>query len=170
MAIPRARKTLLAGLTAAIVACLGATALAAPQTVPAAPRAAGDMPLAVEDFNYPGADKLLQERQITLKRGDGHIILTDITDKNECWADPANILVESFLGNFCFRTNATTGYLTMELPKTFNLWTGDQPIQATLTAEGEETVVQAPANELTTVGIAGDTGKQSALVEIRLKG
>ncbi|MFJ6637082.1 hypothetical protein ACIQMR_38075 [Streptomyces sp. NPDC091376] len=170
MAITRARKTLLAGLTAAIAAGLGATALAAPQTVPSAPRAAGDMPLAVEDFNYPGADKVLAERNITLKRGDGHIVLTDITDVGQCLADPSNLLVESFLGKFCFRTNAKTGYLTLELPKAFSLWTGDQPVQATLTAEGEETVVNAPANDLTAVGVGGGTDQQSTLVELRLKG
>ncbi|UQA97090.1 trypsin-like serine protease [Streptomyces halobius] len=105
---------------------------------------------------------------LTLKRGDSHITLTDITDVNKCRADPANIAVESWLGAFCFHTNAKSGYLTMELADTFNLWTGDQPVKATLTAEGKETVVDAPANKLTTVGQSGDTGKRSALVEIRV--
>ncbi|GAA2986773.1 hypothetical protein [Streptomyces flavovirens] len=132
-----ARKLMLGGAAAAaIVVGLGATALAAPQSgAPAAPRAAGDMPVAVEDFNYPQADKVLAERGITLKRGDGHIILTSITDLVECRADPANIWVEAHTGTrkFCFHTNAKTGYLTMELPDTFNIWTGESPVKATLT-------------------------------------
>ncbi|MEU3923511.1 hypothetical protein AB0E79_36580, partial [Streptomyces sp. NPDC029004] len=32
---------------------------------------------AVEDFNYPLADKILAEKNIVLKRGDGHITLAD---------------------------------------------------------------------------------------------
>ncbi|MGO4463813.1 hypothetical protein AB4039_42145, partial [Streptomyces sp. M-16] len=32
---------------------------------------------AIEDFGYPNADKILAERGITLKRGDGHIVLAD---------------------------------------------------------------------------------------------
>ncbi|MFJ4471910.1 hypothetical protein ACIP2X_31110 [Streptomyces sp. NPDC089424] len=32
---------------------------------------------AVEDFAYPGADKIQQERGFVLERGDGHIVLAD---------------------------------------------------------------------------------------------
>ncbi|MFI0242934.1 hypothetical protein [Streptomyces sp. NPDC016845] len=168
MAITPARKLLLGFLTAMAVAGLGATALAAPQDSPATPRAASEMPTLVEDFAYPGADKLLQERGITLKRGDGHIILTPITDVNECVSDTANLMVESHKGKFCFRSNAKSGYLTLELPDSFNIWTGAQPVKATLTADGKNTVVNAPANDLTGVGESGDTGVRSVLVELRI--
>ncbi|MEW2065038.1 hypothetical protein ACFXOK_10400 [Streptomyces sp. NPDC059173] len=175
MAISPGRKLMLGGATAALVVGLGATALAAPRSAaPAAPRAAADMPVAVEDFNYPGADGLLAERGIKLKRGDGHIILTSITDLGECRADTANIWVEAHTGTrkFCFHTNAQTGYLTMELPDTFNIWTGASPVQAKLTPKGtnDTTVVNAPADDLTSVGESGDTGLRSALVEIRVTG
>lgn len=163
-----ARKMLIGGLTAAIVAGLGATALAA-QATPAAPLA-DEMPVAIEDLNYPGAAQILQDRGITLKRGDGHVFLTQITDQSECSANSANIFVESRKGNFCFATNAKTGYLTLELPDTFSLWTGAQPVKATLTAEGKKTVVNAPANDLTPVGETGDTGLRSVLVELRVTG
>ncbi|MDI3424356.1 hypothetical protein [Streptomyces luteolus] len=84
MAITPARKLLMGSAAAALVAGLGTTALAAPQAAaPAAPRAAAEMPVAIEDFNYPGANKLLAERGITLKRGDGHITLTSLTDVSE---------------------------------------------------------------------------------------
>lgn len=176
MAILRARKALSIAAGTAAAAFLGATALtsahAAPRAAasPSPAAAAGELGYAVEDFNYPGADQLLEDRGITLKRGDGHITLTGITDVNECRADASNIAVESWLGTFCFHSNAKSGHLTMELADTFNLWTGDQAVKATLTAEGKETVVDAPANKLTPVGQSGDTGKRSALVEIRVNG
>ncbi|MEU3830054.1 hypothetical protein GT045_06460 [Streptomyces sp. SID486] len=170
MAITPARKTLLGGLTAALVLGLGATALALPQTAPTAPSVtATDMPSLVEDFNHPGAAKAQQERGVTLKRGDGHIWLTDVTDLSQC-GDTSNIAIESRKGVFCFKTNAKTGYLTLELPDTFSIWTQDHPVKATLTAEGKDTVVNAPANDLTPVGESGDTGLRSVLVEIRVTG
>jgi hypothetical protein len=172
MAITPARKLLLGGATTVLLLGLGATALAAPQATPLAPLAAADMPVAVEDFNYPGAAKILAERGIALKRGDGHIVLTSITAPSECVSDPANLLVESHKGKFCFRTNADTGYLTMELPETFNIWTGASPVQATLTPNGtqDRTVVNVPANDFKGLGESGDDAVRSALVEIRLKG
>lgn len=171
MAITPARKTLLGGLTAALVLGLGTTALAFPQSAPAAPRAVvADMPGLVEDFNYPGAAKLLQDRGVTLKRGDGHIWLTDATALNEC-SDASNIAIESRKGIFCFKTNAASGFLTLELPDTFSIWTQDHPVKATLTAEGEpDAVVNAPANDLTPVGESGNTGVRSVLVDIRITG
>ncbi|TRV72369.1 hypothetical protein FKN01_30295 [Streptomyces sp. 130] len=176
MAKSRARNALLIGFTGLAAALLGVAALTSAQAAPhdlstAVPLAVadGEMPYSVEDFAYPGADALLEQRGITLKRGDGHIVLTDITSLGEC-RDPENIMVESRKGNFCFRTNAKAGYLTLELPDTFSLWTQKQPVRATLTAEGESTVVSAPANSLTGVGESGDTGLRSVLVELRVTG
>ncbi|MFD3932825.1 hypothetical protein [Streptomyces sp. NPDC058614] len=169
MAISPARKTLLGGLTAALVVGLGATALALPQIAPTAPSAAvAGMPDLVEDFDYPGAAEAA-DRGITLKRGDGHVWLTDVTDLGEC-TDTSNIAIESRKGIFCFKTNAKSGFLTLELPDTFSIWTQDRPVKATLTAEGTDTVVNAPANDLTPVGESGDTGLRSVLVEIRVTG
>lgn len=172
MSTPRARKPLLGGLTAALVLGLGAAALALPQTAPAveqATAATDGMPVAVEDFGYPGAAKVRQERGVTLKRGDGHIWLTEATALNDC-ADASNIAIEARTGVYCFTTNAKSGYLTLELPDTFNIWTQAHPVRATLTAEGKDTVVNAPADDLTPVGESGDTGLRSALVEIRVTG
>ncbi|WP_327738994.1 hypothetical protein [Streptomyces nojiriensis] len=44
---------------------------------------------AIEDFGYPNADRILAEQKITLKRGDGHILLADCasaTDLLEVWS------------------------------------------------------------------------------------
>ncbi|MER6271216.1 hypothetical protein [Streptomyces sp900105755] len=170
MATTPARKTLLGGLTAALVLGLGATALALPQTAPAAPSvAATDMPSLVEDFEHPGAAKAQQDRGVTLKHGDGHVWLTGVTDLGQCQS-ASNIAIESRKGVFCFTANAKSGYLALELPDTFSIWTQDHPVKATLTAEGKDTVVNAPANDLTPVGESGDTGLRSVLVEIRVTG
>jgi hypothetical protein len=44
---------------------------------------------AIEDYGYPNADKILADRGIRLKRGDGHITLADCasaTDLFEVWS------------------------------------------------------------------------------------
>ncbi|MEU7282572.1 hypothetical protein AB0A69_27915 [Streptomyces sp. NPDC045431] len=168
MAISRARKALLLGLFGAVAAGFGATALSTAQAAPlptATTEAATDMPVAVEDFNYPGAERLLQERGITLKRGDGHITLVPCSQ-------PWDIKVESRLDkeHFCFDVNAKQGYLTLELPDAYGIWTGAHSVEATLTAEGAETVVDVPANDYKPVG-EGDLpsgAKPSVLVELRV--
>lgn len=167
MAIPRARKALLVGVVGAIAASVGIGTLAVAQASPrtgAATAAATLMPSAVEDFAYPDAAKILRDQQITLKRGDGHItLLTDCTAGYD-------IKVKSRAGQkeYCFDVNGNKGYLTLELPDAFGIWTEDHPVQATVTADGKETVVDAPKNDYTPYGEAGDTGLRSVLVELRV--
>ncbi|WP_371790345.1 hypothetical protein OG285_05615 [Streptomyces sp. NBC_01471] len=170
MAIPPARKALLGALTALLVMGAGATALAVPRASSAASASASavDMPTTVEDFTHPGAARLKETRGITLKRGDGHLWLTDATALGDC-QDASNVAVEARNGVFCFKTNAKSGYLTLELPDTFSLWTQDHPVKATLSADGRNTVVNAPANDLTPVG-EGAGAARSVLVEIRITG
>jgi len=160
MAIPRARKALGLGLTGAVVASLGVMAL----PLGAQASEGGKMPSAVEDFSYPGADQVLQERKITLKRGDGHIMLVRCS---ESW----NIKIESRLteGGYCFRATAKTGFLSLELPEAFGVWTEDHPVSATLNAAGKETVVKVPADEYKPVG-EPNSGLHSVLIELRVTG
>jgi hypothetical protein len=127
------------------------------------------MPSLVEDFNHPGAAKAQQERGVTLKRGDGHVWLTDVTDLSQC-GGASKIAIESRKGVFCFKADAKSGSLTLELPDTFSIWAQDHAVKATLAAEGKDTVVNAPANDLTPVDESGDTGLRSVFVEIRVTG
>ncbi|MEW2064882.1 hypothetical protein ACFXOK_10430 [Streptomyces sp. NPDC059173] len=161
MAISLAWKTLLGA---------GVSALALPPSASDAPGSPADMPVAIEDFTHPRAAELEQERGVILKRGEGHVWLTDVTDLNECRSSASNIAIESRKGIYCFRTDTKSGFLTLELPDTFSIWTQDRPVKATLTAEGKSTVVNAPADKLTPVGETGDTGLRSVLVEIRVTG
>ena len=44
---------------------------------PPQPPSAAKPPALVEDYAYPGADRILTEKGIKLKRGDGRILLAD---------------------------------------------------------------------------------------------
>ncbi|GGP54731.1 hypothetical protein [Streptomyces abikoensis] len=77
-------------------------------------------PTGVEDFDYPQADKIYQERGIKLLRGDGHITLV------ECDSRPDLITIHAWGlkekkggGKFCFRLTGKEGRLTLDLPRTY---------------------------------------------------
>ncbi|OIJ94439.1 hypothetical protein BIV25_22835 [Streptomyces sp. MUSC 14] len=165
MTMSRIGKALVVGAAVAAVSSVGCVAYAsAVGAPPAAPGAtATDMPFAVETFDYPGAAKIQAERKITLKRGDGHIVLTDCNSAYD-------VKVESRTAGmyYCFKVSGKQGYLTMELPDAYGIWTQDHPVQATLTTDGRKSVVNAPKNDYTPVGEAGDTSKKSVLVELRV--
>ncbi|WP_257138394.1 hypothetical protein [Streptomyces sp. rh34] len=168
--ISRTRVLFVTGIVSAAVAAASTFAFA---STTADPRAAADeMPVAVEDFNYPGADRVLAEKGITLKRGDGHIILVD------CGQTAEQIKVMTVKddsvgrdGQYCFQATAKTGFLTLELPRVFALETGEHPISADLTANGETLTVDVPKDGFESVG-EGDlnNGQRSVLVEIRVTG
>ncbi|QZY20943.1 hypothetical protein K7C20_33300 [Streptomyces decoyicus] len=164
--MPRARKALLAGFVGALslsAVMAGLTfAQAAPQDDPA-PAAAAEMPSAVEDFSYPNAARILQDQKISLKRGDGHITLTGCDSAHD-------IMVKSRTGqmDYCFAVHGTKGYLTMELADAFGMWTEGHPVQATITADGKETVINAPKNDYKPLGEAGSSEKRSVLLELRV--
>lgn len=164
VAITRARKALFTAAASTLAACGGLltlnTAQADPQAAPAV-TAASDMPTLAETWDYPGAAKIASERGITLKRGDGHITLTDCA---ETW----DMQVRSRLGHFCFAVHGAKGLLTLELPDSFGITTVDHAVTATLDADGQESVVKAPAHDYTPMGETGDTGVRSILVELRI--
>ncbi|MFI1200629.1 hypothetical protein ACH4VR_14450 [Streptomyces sp. NPDC020883] len=170
MAIPRARKMLLASLMGAAALTTAAATLSAAQAAPQ-PEAPGtaragieaEMTSAVEDLNYPDADRILQEQKITLKRGDGHITLVG------CEA-PHDMMVKSRTAQkeFCFAVQGNRGFLTMELEDAYGIWTEDHPVQAKITADSKETVINAPKNDYTPFGEAGGARNRSVLVELRV--
>ncbi|MEU8703178.1 hypothetical protein AB0C61_37130 [Streptomyces sp. NPDC048680] len=126
---------------------------------------------AVEDFAYPGADRVKAEKGIELKRGDGHIVLVDCDPA----ADQIRVLTvkDSSAGRedtYCFRANAKKGFLAMELPRVFGLEAADHPISADLTAAGTTTTVAVEKDGFKSVGEGTIGGAQSVLVEIRVTG
>jgi hypothetical protein len=117
---------------------------------------------AVEDYNYPNADKILAEQGIVLKRGDGHIVLADC-------ASEANLL--KFLardqGEVCFKVTGDEGFLTLELNSVHGVRTdASANTHLEMTAEGDQVEYDVPANTWEGVGESVD-GREHVLVEIR---
>uniref|UniRef100_A0AAU2UVZ7 Secreted protein n=1 Tax=Streptomyces sp. NBC_00003 TaxID=2903608 RepID=A0AAU2UVZ7_9ACTN len=149
---------------------------AGPEAGKAANASTAEMPFAVETFDYPNAETVLNERKITLKRGDGNITLKPGNGQEGyagCTASN-NIWIESRVDKkgFCFVAKAKSGYLTMEVADAYAIWTEDHSVRAKLTTEGKTTTVDAPKNDTTQVGESNVPGgrKRSVLVELRVTG
>jgi hypothetical protein len=116
-----------------------------------------------ENYDYPAAEKILQERGIRLRKGDGHILLVDCnggTGLAEVW---------SRKGRFCFRITETVGTLTLDLPEVYLIKGGSQhTIEATVTVDGTVKTVPVPTNTWTSVGEGADPKSGPAtLLEFR---
>ncbi|WP_327282035.1 MULTISPECIES: trypsin-like serine protease [unclassified Streptomyces] len=140
------------------------TPLASAATEPAAP-------FASEDGAYPGAAQILAQKGIKLVRGDGNITLAD------CKADAKQIRVMTVedpaanrAGTYCFASSAATGLLTLELPRVFAIDAADQPLTASLTADGATKTVTIAKDGYASVGEGQIGGARSTLVEIRVTG
>ncbi|GGO54616.1 LamG-like jellyroll fold domain-containing protein [Streptomyces lasiicapitis] len=163
-----ARRIVVTGAAAA--ACATAlSALAAPDQAPRVPTVtvADSQPdYAIEDFAYPGADKIKEEKGISLKRGDGHIVLA------ECGSSPDLMEVWSRkLGKTCFRVTGDSGYLTLEVPAVFAVkGSADHAADITLTApDSKKQEVEVGKNEWTPVGESTDPqSREHTLVEISI--
>ncbi|MFC7306795.1 hypothetical protein ACFQVC_21505 [Streptomyces monticola] len=167
----RARSFIVSVAACALAATIGIPFAFA--SSPAEPQAAAEEqpPVAVEDFNYPGADRILKEKGIKLKRGDGHVVLADCDQT----ADQIRVMTvedpaAGRAGTYCFRATTKTGYLTLELPRVFYFETGTHPISADLTANGATTTVDVAKGGWKSVGEGLPGGAQSVLVEIRVTG
>ncbi|GAA1068986.1 hypothetical protein GCM10009665_75160 [Kitasatospora nipponensis] len=117
---------------------------------------------AVEDFGYPGAAQILADRGITLKSGDGHIVLADCASGSN--------LVQLFSrtatpSEVCFQVTGPTGYLALEIPQVYNIKGDDHAIKATLNTAGTVTSVDVPKNTWTPVG-EGNTAGAATLLQL----
>ncbi|MFC8914940.1 hypothetical protein ACGF5F_31905 [Streptomyces sp. NPDC047821] len=119
---------------------------------------------AVEDYNYPQADKILAERNIVLKRGDGHIVLADCASETglmEVWARSKD--------KICFKVTGRSGWLTLEIPSVYGIkGSAGQTAQVDMTVGTEEKSFDVQKNTWTAVGESADEqGREHMLVEIR---
>lgn len=160
-------RTLVAGVVAGGVA-LALTgvahgrgdAVSAPSTLSVAAESPGSV---VEDFAYPGADKILQERDIVLKRGDGHILLAD------CVSGTGQLeVLARERGTICFEITGNGGYLSLELPRVYGVKGNDYSTEISMTVDGEEKSYDITKNTWTQVGETADpTKRPHTLMEIR---
>ncbi|OKI07317.1 hypothetical protein A6A06_35990 [Streptomyces sp. CB02923] len=175
--IRHVRKKLLSTGAIGIAALVtGLTAMSAGSAV-AAPAAGedDDFPYAVETFDYPNAAKILKEQGIALRKGDGHILLTDCLDPDKdiqvstSFQHPGQTLP----GRYCFKVTGTgkSGYLSLEVPAVYSVMTGDVSVRASLTADGRTESVDVGKNVTKGLGTgATPPGTPPYLVELRVTG
>ncbi|MCF1506083.1 hypothetical protein [Streptomyces glomeratus] len=151
-------------------ATVGGVSIAAADDPPTPP-SSSTPPLAVEDYGYPSADRILVEKGIKLKQGDGHILLADC-DQAAQQIRVMTVKDDSVgrQGTYCFRTIGKTGRLTLELPRVFFIEAADHPVSADLTANGATTTVNVPKGESQSVGEGTGGGARSVLLELRVTG
>ncbi|MEU6235623.1 hypothetical protein [Kitasatospora sp. NPDC047058] len=155
---------LIAG-TLAAATTFGATALAVADTAPG-----GDTdtpPPAVEDFAYPGTSPF---PALKLIRGDGHIVLADCNTATQIQIWSRAVPSPSGGPGVCFKVTGSTGYLALELPKTFSIQTSNErSVRANLTADGIAQTVDVAKGDGVSVGEALGQ-KPTMLVELRITG
>ncbi|MFH8691856.1 hypothetical protein ACH4EC_33945 [Streptomyces anulatus] len=131
------------------------------------------VPHIVETYDYPGAERILEEKSIKLVRGDGHIVLADCDS-----SDKSQIKVQVTRGPdeqnkpklFCFRATAKSGFLALEVPRVFYIETADHPVSAKLTTDaGDSETVNVDKGDFKTVG-QGLGKPMTTLVELRVTG
>ncbi|MEU9591261.1 hypothetical protein AB0D84_16265 [Streptomyces sp. NPDC048193] len=119
---------------------------------------------AVEDFDYPNADKILAEQGILLKRGDGHITLVDCAGGTGY----IQVLARQHAGTVCFKVVGDSGWLTLEMPSVYSMRGNDYTTQVDMTVGTEEKSFDLEKNTWTAVGQSADEqGREHMLVEIR---
>ncbi|MFI0544308.1 hypothetical protein ACH3VS_36260 [Streptomyces sp. WSLK1-3] len=126
---------------------------------------AGETPgYAVEDFNYPLADKILAEKKILLKRGDGHITLADCVSG----AGLLEIMARDKADKICFKVVGDSGWLTLEIPAVYAIKGNDYTTAVDMTVGAEEKSFDILKNSWTPVGEAADPdGRDHMLIAIR---
>ncbi|MFI9646760.1 hypothetical protein ACIHAA_10745 [Streptomyces sp. NPDC052040] len=130
---------------------------------PAANAADAAPGFAVETFAYPHADKILAEKNIVLKRGDGHITLAD------CVSGTGQLEVQGRnKGTICFQVTGNSGWLTLEIPSVYGIRGNDYSTQVDMTAGTDKKSFDIDKNAWTSVGESADAhGRDFLLVEIR---
>lgn len=131
-------------------------------------------PTGVEDFEYPQADKIFQERGIKLKRGDGHITLVT------CDSQPGLIEIMTEQGRekpdkvgggrYCFRVTGKSGFLSVELPRAIGGFGNDYNVNVNMVTSSEEKSFKLDKNLWTTIGKPADPqNRDFTLLEITAK-
>lgn len=162
--VPRA---LIGAAAASAVAAAAFLTLTVPADATQTGIAADELPPhAVEDFNYPGADRVLAEQGFEVKRGDGHIVVAD------CATDDVLRISTYGDGYKCFRTTGDSGWLTVAIARANGVRTNSATsTHLELTSEaGAEQVYDLGANDWEAIGSSDSEsgGADFTLLEIRV--
>lgn len=124
-------------------------------------------PPIVEDYSYPGAAKIFQERALTLISGDGHILLTACGQAGLLEVHAYNSADHSpDPGHYCFKVTGPTGYLRLEVPFAYQVKGDNHTVQATIEINGQNSTVPIAKNSWTGIGEGAGTDP-STLLELR---
>ncbi|OXM71906.1 MULTISPECIES: hypothetical protein [Amycolatopsis] len=125
-------------------------------------------PSIVEDFSYPGAAKILQDRALTLISGDGHIVLVDCTSQTGLLQVHAYNSADhsSDPGHYCFKVTGASGYLRMNVPYAYQIRGDNHTVQADITINGQSSTVPIAKNSWTGIGEGAGTDP-ATLLELR---
>lgn len=136
----------------------------APEQAPAQAAADAAPGYAVENFNYPGADRILAEKNIVLKRGDGHITYVDCASGTGF----IEVLARQQSSKVCFKVAGNSGWLSLEIPSVFSVKGNDYATRVDMTVGTEAKSFDITKNAWTPVGESADPqGREHMLVEIR---
>ncbi|MFF8770861.1 trypsin-like serine protease [Kitasatospora sp. NPDC015120] len=119
-------------------------------------------PAAVEDFIHPGAAKILADRGITLKAGDGHIRLAECDSSSNLVRLYSRAATPSLV---CFEITGPTGYLALEIPHIYNIKGDDHTVKARINTSGNTTEFQLDKDNWTPIG-EGSGGVWTTLLEL----
>ena len=158
------RALLVTAVAGAAVAVSVGISAASRQSAPAA----DGQPSLVEDFSYPGADKILADRGIKLISGDGHLTLVDCTNvAGLIEVHAANVGDHSSdPGHYCFKVNGPTGDLKLELTDAYQVKGDSHAVQATVSVDGQTSTVNVTKNGWTGIGVGAG---QDAATLLELK-
>ena len=146
---------------AAVAVSVGAST-AARQTA----QSADGQPTIVEDFSYPGADKIFTDRAIKLISGDGHLLLVDCTNVSSLIEVRASNVADhgSDPGHYCFKVNGPSGDLKLELVNAYQVKNDSHNVQATVSVDGKTSTVTVTG--WTGIGV-GDSMDAATLLELK---
>jgi hypothetical protein len=129
---------------------------------------ADQQPSLVEDFSYPGADKVLADRGVKLISGDGHLLLVDCTNVTGLIEVHASNVGDhsSDPGHYCFKVNGLTGDLKLELTDAYQVKGDSHAVQATVSVDGQTSTVNVSKNGWTGIGV-GAGHDAATLLELK---
>ncbi|MFF3214278.1 hypothetical protein ACFYYB_26855 [Streptomyces sp. NPDC002886] len=156
-------RVLSVGCTALVAAALLATT-GKETTISTKPIADEGPGYAIETFEYPLADKILAEKNIRLKRGDGNITLAD------CASETGLLVVFARKRDeICFKVTGSSGWLTLEMPAVYGIrGSATQTAQVDMTVGTEAKSFDVAKDVFTPVGeVTENEGRDHTLVEIR---
>ncbi|MBB5890740.1 hypothetical protein [Kutzneria kofuensis] len=131
-------------------------------------QSADGQPSLVEDFSYPGADKILADRGIKLISGDGHLLLVDCVNVATLIEVHASSLTDhsNDPGHYCFKVNGASGDLKLELTDAYQVKGDSHNVQAKVSVDGQSSTVNVDKNRWTGIGVGADS-HAATLLELK---